>query len=652
MKNILKKYWFYILAFLLPWVVVLIHSWVADTWVTGGGSLLRGDMKEQLVPFYYELWNKVHTGGSFSYTWNICGGIDFHSILGYLISPFTLLVLVCPRSWISDVVQFIMVMKLALVSVSMVYYFYNTKYNTLKIHKKAISLFLGLAFALGNGMLNLLGYIQFNDVIICFPILILLVERMVENEKWKLYYLLMTFCMASNLYLMFQISIFLLLWFVFLIMGNVEEKGKKFFIFAGSSVLAALTSFSGICNSILLNYSRYSSTPALSIQAYLQSILVEPQNFIKQFFIFEPIVAAKDIDPNIYFSLIALVLAVFFLFIRIEKKQKLYLAACVILLTASFFIGYLSYVWHLFAVPNGVYHRFFYLFVFLMLFLALLVIIRLDDIRLRHIIGVGVIEIAVFIGTFFQLQKYDSFIIYLASILLLVLYLLLMAFYRKKRILYKNMLLVIACFGITELCINAYSVLENYDNPVFLSRGNASLAPELAEELDLNYGERVAWSQMVNNMGLVLDRDSDVGFISGMNGANLHLHQRLGMPYNGRVSYAISGASPVINLLFNIRYGISNSDMEFSDVETVSEKGDYTVYRINRLAGLGYMTNSDVSDWTVGKGTCFEVQNRFIQSTTGLDDVFHAEIVDIKCENAAGKEIPLGSSEDWVERGT
>ena len=93
MKRIFKKYWFYILAFFLPVVIILIHSWVADTWLTGNGSILRGDMKGQLVPFYYALWDKVHAGENLSYTWNLCGGMDFHSILGYLIWPFTLLIL-------------------------------------------------------------------------------------------------------------------------------------------------------------------------------------------------------------------------------------------------------------------------------------------------------------------------------------------------------------------------------------------------------------------------------------------------------------------------------------------------------------------------------------------------------------------------------
>lgn len=648
MKRIFKKYWFYILAFFLPVVIILIHSWVADTWLTGNGSILRGDMKGQLVPFYYALWDKVHAGENLSYTWNLCGGMDFHSILGYLISPFTLLILIFPRNWIVNMVQLTMVIKLALVAVSMTYYFYCTKYNTLKFRKEIVSLFLGLAFTLGNGMLNFLGYIQFNDVMICFPILLLLIERMVDAGKWKLYYLILTFCMISNLYLTYLVCIFLLLWFGFQMTGSVEKRVRKIFIFAGSSILSALTMCYSIFDAIMLNSGRYGGQSAELVKKYLFETILKPRDFVKQFFILTPIPAANSLSPNIFLSLSALVIACFLPVVKLRKRQKLYLAVLSIFMIASYFSGALSYIWHLFSVPNGVYHRFTNFFVFLILFLALMVLSRLEDIKTKHVIGIGVILLTVIVAVFFQLEKFNSVYSYLFTALLVILYILLFFFCSRKRILYKNMILVMVCFGMIELCINSYYALENYDARTYWDGFKADL---FTEQMEADYGERTAWSQLNVNFGLSISQWANSGFISGLSGDNLAFHQYLGMPTNGRVSVAICGASPLINLMLNIRYGIGISDMEFSDAEEVYRNGDYKLYRMKRLAGLGYMVDSDIQNWDITDGTNFEVQNSFINCAAKQEDIFAPVDTDMVCNNALGETIPIMHPE-WTGEGT
>ncbi len=644
-KDILKKYWFYILAFVIPWLVVVIHSWLANTWVTGNGTLLRGDMSAQLVPFYYELWDKIHSGESFAYTWHMFGGIDFHSILGYLISPFTLLVLIFPKDWIENVVQFIMVTKLALVSLSMVYYMYNTKYNTLKIHKGLVSLFLGLAFALGNGMLNFMGYIQFNDVMYCVPILLLLVERMVDNKKWKLYYLILTFCMFSNLYLTYSVCIFLLLWFGFQMMGKVEQRGRKFMLFAGSSVLSALTSAGGICSALVLNYSRYSTEKDSIISGYIYRILVNFSDFVKQFFVLSPIAEADNLAPNIYVSVLGVVLAAFILCIKMNKKEKVYLIILFGLMAASISFGYLSYVWHLFAVPNGVYHRFSNLFVFVILFMMLLTFTHMQDLKKRHVAGIGAVLLVLFFLAFFKIDQYETPAVYIATITLLIIYIILLFFYCKKDISYSRILVVLAVFGIAELCINAQVALKSYDCVSFLKDNKQKQMLRLLEDTTLEPGERVAWSQFTNNMGLIAGINTDGGFASGINGQNREFHQRLGMACMGRVGYLTSGGSPLINLLFNNRYGISDSDTEYSDARIVSQTEDYKLYRMNRLAGLGYMVNSDVLQWDIDKGTYFDVQNQFVEYATGEAPIFHAEKVEMTYENGGNDTVSVWDKE-------
>lgn len=623
LTKILQRYGVYLAAFILPWLVLILRSlFYVHPWLTGEGSLLRGDMSAQLVPFYYELWNKIHSGDVLSFTWNIGGGTDFSSISGYLVSPFTLLVLICPKNWIPNVVQFIMVMKWALITVSMVYFFVHTKHNTLKEHKRLVSLFLGIAYGMGTGMINYMGYIQFNDVMICFPFLLLLVEKLVEEDKWKLYYLVLTFAMMSNLYLSFSVCLFLLMWFFLQIDKDMQNKTKKFLLFVGSSVLAALTCLNGMLTGWALAQGRLKSESDIALDNYLHSMLVKPYNFIKQLFALNPVAGTASYDPNIYFSVIGAVLVGLFLFINIDKKKKIYMLVVTAILTISFFNGPLSLIWHCFTVPNAAYHRFSYLFVFMMLFMLLHVLIHLHELRLRHICTVVAVDGIIFLITFFMLDWFESVLVYLVTILLMILSLILLYLYRKKRILYGSMLCTVAVIGILEMCLSAFVALGDYDRTKFFYETGNKPVVELAKNVTVENGERMEFMQCTLNMGLVTSQPSDSAFLSSINGYKQQLHRKMGMPYNGQVEYSYCGASPLINLLSNIRYYITTNEYQVSDAESVDELDGYHLYRTKRLAGLGYMVDKEILNWNVSEGTGFDVQNDFVDKAAKEEAVF------------------------------
>lgn len=648
-KGFMKRNWLYLAAFAIPAGVMLLSCLLRNTWPFGSGMILRGDMSYQFVPFYYELWEKVHNGGAFSYTWNIAGGCDFNLILGYLMSPFTLLVLIFPKRYIADTVQFIMVLKWILVSVSMVYFFYHTKHNTLTKHKKAVSLFLGLAFGMGNGMINFMGYIQFTEVMIWFPFLLLLVEKIVSEKKWKLYYLILTYCIFVQYYLMFGICIILFVWFVLQFNKDTKEKRKKFFIFAGSSVLSACTCIGSMLLNLKLSSGRLESEGESLRLSYIKSIMMSPVDFIKQLFIFEPIPDQSSREPNIYFTVLCAFMVLFFIFIKISKKRKCCMIGMSLLLAASYFFGFLNLIWHCFTVPNGVNYRFTNLFVFMMLILVLYVLVHLEDLKIYHVLIVGVIEITAFVFAFLNIQNYNSVFVYLVTILLIALYIMLFILFCRKSITYSNMLLTIVVFGILELGTNAYSALEDYafDISFFSEEGDGAKIAGLSEKMDLESGERVNYNVNFYNMGMLTSENTDSAFMSGINNDNQELHLRLGMGNIGLNVYYLSGASPLINLIYNTRYGVGSSYMEFSDAQAV-EGEDWQLYEMQRLAGMGYMVRSSVLDWGNSGAVCFDLQNEFVEMAAGGDAIFHSLLPEgLSCQSAIGSKVePMEGVED------
>lgn len=650
-KVFLKKEWYLLAAFIIPWLIAIVYAMVHGIWITGEGSMLTGDTLIQLTPFCYELWDKVHSGDSFFYTWNVAGGCDFTAISGYFVSPFTILLMLVPRDCIPYMMQFVMICKWACASCTMTYFFFHTKHNTLQGYKKVVSLFLGLAFCLSNGMVNFITYIQFGDVMICFPIILLLIEKLVEEKSWKVYCILLAFCMMSNSYIAYEMCLFLIIWFFMQFSMSTKQKFKKFLLFAGSSTLSAVIVFWGLLVGIKVSQDRLMVADTDYINYYARSILLDFKTFAKQFFIFEHIASPIEIQPNVYCSIMITVVMGLFFAIKISKKRKIYMDVVMLLFIGSIFVGVLSLVWHLFSVPNGVYHRFINYFIFMMLFMALYVLIHLRDIKIYHVGIEAVVLIAVAVYTFLSLEDYDFPAKYIITILLLCFYLLLMFFFAKGSIKYKNMILLVAVLGMIELCANTFYTFEQYCAYDEFKEGRGYYyAERLCRKVVLNDGERLAGYFPATNVNLLVGKPSDSGFVSSANGRMMYLYERLGMAYSGQVEYTTKGASPLIDLMLNIRYRLSKNVTDVGEGELVEKEKDYSLYRNDQLAGLGYMVNSDILTWDIDKDNCFKVQNTFLEKAVKGSTIFIEEQPEIRCSNTSDTEVkPL---EEYRELGS
>ena len=620
MKTLVKNYWFYIVAITLPWMIAIIKCAVSGLWIFGEGDMLRGDMSGQLVPFYYELWHRIHNGDFSLYMWDVAGGLDALTILGYLLSPFSIIVILCNEANIADAVQFIMIAKWSVVSYSMVFFFYHTQFNTMEKCKKLASLFLGCAYVFSNSMINYIGYIQFDDVFIYFPFLLLLLENMVRTGRWKLYYILLSLSMISSVFMSYNVCIMLLFWFVLLIITDNSNLKKKILVFIGSSILAALNAIAMVIPGMGTFGNRIIQADGVKDVQYFKHLLITPVVFLKQLFFYNDIVQASDITPNLYFSVACAVLILFFALIKIDVKQKIYLICVACFMTASFFMGVLSIIWHCFVVPNNVYHRFSNFYIFLMLVIVLYVMLHIDQIRCLQVVLVGSISLIVFAVTFFSITIYTSVISYLFTILLIVFYCIMLYLHASKSLSYKTVVGLICIVGIAELSVNGYHAFKDYDFLNGFDNKYKNLI-SISEDIQLNEGERYVCPRCINS-GMILSKSSEDGFVSGINNNNLMLLKKLGMPYNGKVEYCISGASPIINLMYNISYVAGLDEHIMSDADHIREEGVYNLYKVKRIAGLGYMVDSDIMSWDITEGTCFDIQNEYVKNAVGTEDVF------------------------------
>lgn len=616
MKNFVKKNYNYIIVFLIPWILIMIHSFTRMSWLTGQGSLLNGDTGSQIYPLMVEFWDKVHSGESIFFSWNAGNGIDFYlNFVYYLISPLNLIILILPKAWIENSLQFVMVLKWALMGVSVTYYFMNTKYNKQQVHKKLMASLMGIIFVLSEAVLTVIGYFNWGDVMIVFPFVLLALEKLIENGKWKQYYVLLTFSMICNFYMSYQICIFMVLWFFVRLSKDTTNKLRKFLIFVGSSVLAALSSCVVLLPAVFGAAGRIGGRKTDVFINNLYSIGE------KIFMFSDGLVDWESYKPNLYFSTGMLVCFFLFFFIKMNKSEKRRLIVVWLFMFVSLFSGVLTKFWHGLSMPYGVYHRYLYMYIFLMLYMVMLVLQNLDSLKKWQVAAATVVELAFMIISFLHISQFGNFAGYLITFLLIVLYNLLLFFYLKGSIQYKNILVILFVIAFLEVGSNSFYQLKEYNDNNWKDILYNEEAEKLSQYVDMNLGERASFSDSPLNMGFVTNLASPNQFTSYKFDNMIDLYSNLGMEFDSSSCMA-EGTSPLLNLMLNIRYGISSWEGDFSDTELVQQTDNLNLYRIDRLAGLGYMVNKNAANWNVDDNANFDAQNDFIKNAVKGEEIF------------------------------
>lgn len=630
-----KQNWQYIGAFLVPIVIMLVHCAVRGVWLFGDGSLLRGDAGLQYTYVFRELWHKVHNGDFSFFSWNAVCGFDFYlNMLYYTISPSTLIILVLPIGFIDNALQFFLIVKWALLSLSAVYFFMNTQYNRLTEYKQFVAFALGLCYALSGFFLNSLFLFNWMDSIILFPVLLVLIEKLAHSGKWRLYCVLLAIAITCNFYIAFPICIFLTFWMM-LQMVALEKNGmKQFLLFLRASLLGGVMSMAVIIPSVCNVEERYFDEQDVS--GYIRSIRMSVASLISRFWGYQTLN-----NQEMYFFVSTGTIAIFilFIFVKMNKKEKYAKFLFVCLLALSTVLGAFSYIWHGFSIPHMLEPRFGFLLVFLILVLVLDVFVYMDTIRLGHCIVSILIWMIMFGYAFFNLTSFDAFYVYFLHFLLLVFSSILMIFFVRKSISKKNVITIVLTICLIEIFGNAYFTLSLYNVPQVTQNGLVEDVVTMADDMDLADGERFVANHAGYNVGMLIDKACASGFVSYANGKLGKLMASLNMDVSKDSGFLYMGQSSVVNMLFNVRYSFGIEEQECGeDLQLVQNATSMNLYRLNETAGLGYIVDSDVKQWNIEDKFSFEVQNDFVNKALQLSDQvfvpFQPE--DLECKTIFG----------------
>lgn len=642
MKNGTKRKICYMIAYVVPIVILIIHMYKAGCYPFGDKTILMGDANSQYISFMKLLIDNVRNGESILFDWHIGMGSEFYQIFCYyLASPFNLIAILIGMWNLELGVVVTMLIQIGMCSVTMMYYLGHTIRNRGEDSNQKYG--LCVLFSISYAMCDYLLAYQYNYIwlisLIMAPLIMLGVEKLVYQRTFGLYSVSLIIVFATNFYFAWFICILSFIWFIDTLHGNKKDilhNIKNYFV---SSILAALSA-----SFVLLPcYFAVKGRPINSVNVNEGFIdkFGNIANYMKGFLWGDSIdINGKVVfTNNNYVGLTTLILALLYMFvpnIKLSRRIK----RCVIILLFTFFQNWAVgvYIFHGFTFPNQIFSRNMFILMLILIMTAFETIINIDKIKVWRIAVAGGIMCVFICIALFGSSTEQSATSYIGSIFICTYLFICLVLYAKKSIAKKALVVNFIIVGIIEIVSNAGFVSRDIWEYSKDYKMSADMWADDYSKIKNDNGERkTSWIDSQNSMSY-----SDTNIYSSIMCRNmLDWNSKLGLAFqsNGG-SYAYKGSTPLTALLSNVRYVLTDQSIYFGGYECSDETTfyskylqkdkTYSVYKSDYLVGLGFMVPESIRDWSM-LGNPFEVQNQVSDDVLGLGDVF-TEISDYDFE--------------------
>lgn len=618
----------YIIAFVIPLIIMTALYIAREIYPFGNNCYLRSDMYHQYAPFFSELWNKLRHGESLTYSWDIGMGTNFTALYAYyLASPSNWFIVLFPQKYMIEIMNVIIILKLCLSSLTFTYYI-SKHFNT---RKCTIALF-GMFYALSGFVAAYSWNIMWLDCLVLLPLIILGLERLVNENRCFLYCITLGLCIYTNYYIAIMVCISVVLYFIVLMAAYKGTRRpviyvKKFLNFAIYSLLAG-----GLAACLLLpEFYAFTLSASNNIEFPKKlSLYFSILNIVTRHLINVPVHLGLDHYPNIYCSVAVLLL--FPLYVmdkKVDLREKIGKSALVLIFLTAFNLNIPNFIWHGFHFPNSLPCRQSFIYVFFLLAMCYEALSHLKSMTTKQLGGALWIAIGIllFIEQVFTVDEtYDFTIVYISGVFILV-YALIMLIHLKHEFKVPVIIFIAFSLCIIECTINMDSTgigttsrssyLLDYDAVKTVTQTVADNDSSFYR-MDKKFGSRS------NNDGAWHNYHSISTFSSTSNGAMEEFFGELGFEHSFN-AYKYNGATLVTESLFSVKYAISNRILTESPLRSyyTGSDGEF-IYKNNYTLPIGFMTYNDTYGWEADSANDagIENQNSLIKNLTGISNVF------------------------------
>lgn len=553
----MKKYLNYLIAFIIPFLFILIYFLINNT---SFYDLFISDLRHQYIYLFDYLKDMFDGNASLFYSFSKgIGGSMYGTFFYYLSSPLNLFLLFFSKENLHIGIGLLIFIKIALCSLTMFYYL--DKQTKLSNFNK---LLFSISYSLMIYNITYFFCIMWLDIIILAPLVILGLDKILENKKSILYIIFLFLSIVSNYYMAYMLCIFCVIYLMYklFVMYNLKKDKKiikeiilKFIIHSLLAGLLATFMILPVLNEIT--------------HVYREDVISNNYSFFNNFKFLLRSIGLFNYNSSIRYSYIY-IFPGFYVFtilinylIYVKDSDKKYIIGVLLIFIVSALVPQLNCVWHCFTNPMLFKNRFAFL---LPLFLIITLSKKIDNFKIlstNQIIIISIIYIAILgVPYLFDITNY-SILIIITNFFLLFSNMYLIGINKKyNNVIYKFCLLFVTLL-FSYLCLK-----YNFINTKLLDK---------KEDL-LNY--RLYLNNYLNNY------DSNYYRIDGYN--IIGLDEMWNLKNSSRVTYFISSNNQnIMNFYANVGY---NSSSTFAS----SDSKEHIV--INGLLGIKYWYNDNQND--------------------------------------------------------
>lgn len=350
-KNIIH----YLIAFILPILIFCFAMYSMNIYPFGDISIRISDAIAQYPGFFEGLKN-------FNiFTFNIGLGENFYPIFTtYLNNPLNLIYFLFKKENFDLFYIILILIKFGLMGLTM-----NILLNYKK-ERKSKSLIFSTIYALSGFTTFFNWNYQFLDAVYMLPLIMIGIDKIVNDDKNLMYYLTLTYMIIIHYYTAYMICLFSVIYFFFLLYNSnlkKEEKKKRTINFFVTSLFCGLSSaFILIPTIFSLFQGRSSYINNLNFFGINKVAICSLYNFTMGSNFIKELINLVN-SSAVYISMFVIILIIISIFnSKANKKYKKSVLSVLIIYFLSIFLNPLYYMWHLFQQPVGIPSRFIFCF--------------------------------------------------------------------------------------------------------------------------------------------------------------------------------------------------------------------------------------------------------------------------------------------------
>lgn len=620
-----------ILGFLVPFVILGGIFIGKDVFPFGEEMYLRSDCYHQYAPFYRELYNKLTTGESLDFSWNIGMGVNFMAVYAYyLASPVNLLLGLLPEDCIILFMDFMIVLKTALCGLTLSYYL-KKRFNTNSPAVGAVAVF----YALSSYMAAFSWNIMWLDCMVLLPLIVLGIDKLVNESKYKLYTISLGIAIFSNYYIAIMICIFAVLYFIYAVFTS-KYNGERLFKLKKTIMFSVFSLISGGIGSMMFLPELYALSYTVSGEFSFPELWTNYfsiLDMLSRSLISVPVSIFSAHDPNLYCTVAVFVtIPLFCMCSKIPLKERIGKMILIAIFLVSFNTNIPNYIWHGLHFPNSLPARESFIYIFLLVIMSYESIIHLKDFTKKQLFGAlgFAVGIILLIEELYVNADYSFEIIYV-SLIFIGFYGILMYAYSNKTLKRNFIVYLLFVVCIAEATINSdhEDSYKTTSHTAYVSDNEAitSLTEKVADDDNSFY--RIEKLKRRTKNDAAWNNYKGVSIFSSMTSG--HFTSYLG--YLGfeksTNAYSYYGFTPFTSSLLSVKYLLTDEFMPNDEWYTMYDYSEYAdsntmyLYRVNHCLPLGFMIPKDFDeDFEMSGNNPFALQNSFAELSTGYSNMF------------------------------